>query len=225
MWTLTDTAMSMLASKNPIGKGHCMTESTSTSSAELLAQHADGDPAALQALLVKHLDWLRTHASRRLGAALRKKADTGDIVQEAVLGFLKYGPKVSIESEGQLRQLLLKVVENTICDRHGYFTAKRRDMAREAPLPSSSVVELSSSRHPHPADRLERHETEAEVRLALELLPPTDREIVVRRLWEQQPFDQIATALESTPDAVRMRFRRALAQLSNHLVRLRQGEI
>lgn len=197
----------------------------SETTARLLARHAEGDERALPELVVRHLDWLQEQVHHRLGPALRRKAETGDFVQEALVGFLRYGPKVVIESEQQLKRLLLIVVEHTICDRHGYFTAKRRDMAREATLSPDSVVLLDSDRAPAPSEAAVRGEVEAEVRLALELLSPEDREIVVRRMWDQQSYDAIAEAVDSTPDAVRMRFRRALAQLSKRLVRLRHGEI
>ena len=58
----------------------------------LLQRWHAGDRHALEALVETHMEWISLHVKRRLGPALRARAETGDYVQDAVLegaGFIK----------------------------------------------------------------------------------------------------------------------------------------
>lgn len=64
---------------------------------------------------------------------------------------------------------------------------------------------------------LERLEDAEGVRAAVAGLPPTLREVLVLRVFEEQPFEQIAEVLGSNTVAVRKRYSRALAELRQRL--------
>jgi len=81
--------------------------------------------------LERHLPWIQKQVRLRLGSKLRAKGETCDYVQDAVVQFLHYGPRIMISSDRQFRALLARIVENALCDKHDWFTARRRDMTYE----------------------------------------------------------------------------------------------
>lgn len=62
-------------------------------------------------------------------------------------------------------------------------------------------------------------ETKSAVWEALDRLSPTDREVVLLRGIEQSPLRAVAASVQSTPEAVRKRYHRALAQLRSFVPR------
>lgn len=192
----------------------------------LLQRWNDGDERALQELLKLHLPWIQSHVSNRMGGLVRAKEDTQDVVQDALVEFLRYGPRFKVSNEAHLRFLLGRVAENLLRDRHDFFTRRRRSTARERPLPEDTVLELDAgSRDSVRPDRaLEKKQWQAWVRLALELMNPEEREVIVLRQWDELEFAQIAEKIGGTADAARMRFQRALPKLAQKIQQLQRGE-
>lgn len=192
----------------------------------LLERWNGGDEHALQELLRLHLPWIQSHVSNRMGGLVRAKEDTQDVVQDALVEFLRYGPRFKVSSEAHLRFLLGRIAENVLRDRHDFFTRRRRSAARERPLPEDTVLELDAgSRDSVRPDRaLEKKQWQAWVRLALELMDPEEREVIVLRQWDELEFAQIAEKIGGTADAARMRFQRALPKLAQKIQQLQRGE-
>ena len=192
----------------------------------LLQRWNAGDETALQELLQLHLPWIQSHVHKRLGGLVRAKEETSDVVQNALVEFLRYGPRFQVSNEAHLRFLLGRIAENVLRDRHDYFTRRRRQAAREQPLPEDSVLELDAGTRDgqRPDAELERKQWQAWVRLALELIDPNDREVIVLRQWDELEFAQIAEKLGGSADSVRMRFQRALPKLALKIQQLQRGE-
>jgi len=186
-----------------------------------------GDPTALAALLERNLDWIHQRVSRRLGPVLRKKGETCDYVQDAMVQFLRYGPRIQVNDEGHFRALLARIVENTLSDQHDWFTRARRRVSREHPLPGDSVLSLDEPRDTvtTPSKAAQHHEEEALIRLGMELLDPEDRNIIALRQWENLPFHQIGERLGITPEAAGKRHNRAVARLAKKVGALRRGDL
>lgn len=202
--------------------------STSVASAsDLLRRTHAGDRAAFEALLVRELPYIRERVHRRLGAALRARAETGDLVQDALLRLLEYGPRFLVSNDAHLRALLARIVENVIRDGADRASALRRGRSRERALERDSVLELDppadSPRRPSTAAA--RNEERAWIPLALELLETADRRLLVEREWDGRPFADIAAGLGVTEDAARMRYGRALARLARAIDALRTGRL
>lgn len=193
---------------------------------QLMERWCQGDADAASDLIARVLPWVRRHVRVRLGAALRHKDETFDIVQEALLEYLKYGQRFRVTDKASFRALLGKIVGNVLSDRHAWYTRKRRDMHRErARLGQSSVCIDPVGSATDPALRAERSEDLEFMRLALEVMQPLDRDVVVRHQLDGQTFEAIAVDLGLQPDAVRKRFHRALPRLSETVRRLRAGEV
>jgi len=191
----------------------------------LLRRWHGGDRQALDRLVERELPWIRDFVHGRLGQLLRARGETEDYVQEAMLHVLRYGPRFVTDNRDAFRRLLARIVENSVRDMADWHGAERRALRRERPVPSDSVLHLD---RPHetvtrPSQEAERKEQEAWVALALELLDPDDRRVILLRQWEGLPFAEVAQRLGLAEDTARMRFRRALPRLARKLEELRTG--
>jgi RNA polymerase sigma-70 factor (ECF subfamily) len=192
-----------------------------------LEQWHRGDQRGLDALLERHLPWLHAHVRKRIGSALRNKDESMDYVQDAVVEFLRYGPRIKISDDAMFRALLMRIIENTVHHRHRWYTALRRDIAKERPLPTDTILYLDPpiGQVRTPSQSAERHEEEAWVRLGLEILEPDYREILVLRKWEKLSFSRIGEKLGITEVAARMKHNRAVSCLGSVVCALRAGEL
>jgi RNA polymerase sigma-70 factor (ECF subfamily) len=158
---------------------------------------------------------------------MRLKAETGDVVQQAMVSFLKYGPRFLLSNATHFRALIVRIVENVLRDQNDFFRAGRRNSARERALPDDSVLDLDLPVETvtRPMDAALRNESVALVRLSLELMKPEDREIILLRQFEGMSFAEIGKRLSIAEDSARMRFQRALPRLAEVVERVRNGRI
>jgi RNA polymerase sigma factor (sigma-70 family) len=194
---------------------------------DLLARWHDGDETALAQLVALHHDWLRGHVERRLGAFLRARGDADDYLQDAILDFLRDGPRFQVRDGGQFRALLGRIVENTLRDKNDWFRAKRRRLGTNVTISRDSVLPLDPAlqRSTTPSQNASRVEVRDWVRLGLELLEAEDRKIILAREYEDQSFVQIGEELGMTANAVRMRWVRAVARLAEVMKGLQAGQL
>lgn len=180
-----------------------------------LRQWHQGDRAALDRLLKRDMPWIRDCIQRRMGPKLQRKADSEDYIQDVLVEALRYTPKFMVHSRKQFRALLGRIAENIMCNHIEYFTARRRDMDRESSLPRDSVLNLqvTTSSGERPSEIAMRKEENAWLRLALELMEPEDRRIILLRDWDALSFKRVGEELGITEDAARMRHRRAMEKL------------
>ncbi len=178
-------------------------------------------------MVARNLSWIRQYVRLRIAPYLRHQADSQDFVQDALVQVLESGPRFEIENEQHFRSLIARIVTNDIRDRHRYLHRQRRNVLRERPFGTESVLQLDppAKAVTRPSQFMERNERQAWVRLAMEFLDPETRELVRLRIWQGQAFTAIGEALGVSEDAARMRFKRALAKLADRVVDLRSGGI
>ena len=200
-------------------------ESTDSSTDD--ANGGAGASGAPEGLLERHLPWIHRRVKARLGRHLRKKLETSDVVQGAMVEFLRYGPRIDVETDEQFRRLLARIVENEICDQNQWFKRKRRSMSREQPLPETSIVRLGGpvGSATRPDEAAQKAEEKACLRLALELLEPSDRQVLVLRQWEELSFEAVAGELRCTVEAARKRYARAVQRLAGRMEELQRGDL
>ncbi|MFH0947091.1 MAG: sigma-70 family RNA polymerase sigma factor [Planctomycetota bacterium] len=193
--------------------------------AYLLREWQEGDDESLGTLLERHLPWLRRYVRRQMKPSLRVRADTADLVQDAVLELLRYGPRFRISKEVHFRALMARIVVNTLRGKHDWFSAMRRNIARERPLPDGSVLDLDAGTDlsATPSQHIGHQERQAWIRMGLELLEPDDRNVIVFREWEGLSFAEIGRRLELSDDAARKRYKRAVPRLAEVVFALRRG--
>jgi len=196
------------------------------STIELLRRWHGGDRAALELLLREELPWLEARIRKRLGPLLRSREETCDFLQESLVELLSYGPRFLLRNRIHFRALLSRIAENVLRGRHDRYTALRRQIHRERPLSSDTVVDLDlPAAVTDPGDRAMANENEARLRLTLEILPHEEREVLLLRQWDGLSFEKLGERLGTTPDAARMRYHRALSRLGKTLRLLEEGRL
>jgi RNA polymerase sigma-70 factor (ECF subfamily) len=191
----------------------------------LLDAWRGGDESALNAILQRYHDWLHQYVRSRMGAHLRRQAESMDVVQEAALEVLRYGPQFVVSSEDDFRALLGRIVENNLRDRGRRMNAARRDSGREQAYTQGMSVDLDAPSVSTPSMQMSRRENEEWMRLAVELMDPDERDVVVMRQSDGMQWEEIGEALGIGKSAARMRFERALPKLALKIQKLKNGRI
>lgn len=193
-----------------------------------LEQWNGGDADGLKSLLERHLPWIHEHVPKRLGPLLRRKADASDYVQDVVVQFLQYGPRIHISDDNHFRALMIRIVENALCDKHDWYIARRRAHALDHPQPSDTVLSLdppAGKTIPTPSKVAAKNEDEAWIHLGMELLDSAERELLVLRQWDELSFEEIGKRLDISQDAAWKRHNRAVHHLAKKVGLLRRRRI
>jgi RNA polymerase sigma-70 factor (ECF subfamily) len=136
----------------------------------------------------------------------RDEADTRDLLQEI---FVKLARDENLlRGVREERAFLIRLAHNAAIDlmrRRGTRERTRENFAAEAVSPFA------------PADDLDAETFRCEVAGALAELPPDQRAVAHLKLWEGLTFEQIAAALEISPNTAASRYRYALDKLRGRL--------
>jgi RNA polymerase sigma factor (sigma-70 family) len=141
---------------------------------------------------------------------------------------LRDGPRFVVSDREHLRALLSRLVENVLHVHVRRVQAQRRDVRREVAPPSGESVlflDRCAATVETPSQAASADEARAWVRLALEMLDPEDRDVVLWREYQGLSFAEVAERLGLQEDAARMRFNRALPKLAHKLEQLRAGRV
>lgn len=189
---------------------------------EYLSRWSEGDEVALRELVERDVQWVHRHVRRRIGPELRKKIESVDVVQEAMVEVLRYAPRFVAPDQQRFRGLMVRIVENVLRDHHQFFHARRRAMSQEAS--GADVLDLSGDSAERPDRAVESDDERRWLRLGLELLSPEDRRVVILRQWDELSFEDIGRELDVPANTARMRFSRAIGRLARKVAALRDGE-
>jgi len=197
---------------------------------DLLHRWHDGDRAAFEDLVRRNLPWLLEHVRARIGNRLRAHEESHDHVQEAVIDVLTYGPRFEIANNAHFRALLARIVEHNLRDHGRWFARERRDVQRNRPIPSDTVMQLDPpvrcvTRPSEAGSLAEREEQKEWIRLAVELLDPMDRDVLQLRVFDGMSFEEIGERIGVSANAARLRHRRALPRLARKVRELARGRI
>ena len=195
-------------------------------STRLLELWKAGNQDALNALFARHGAWITERVRRELGDRLRQKMESSDVVQDALLRFMKHGPQIHVDNEKRFRALMSRIVINVICDQSDYWTARRRDLAQEHSLDAGAIVYVDGrSEAREPSEQLRSAETHAQVRLALELLSPIHREVYLRFAFDKWSHKQIADQLGKTESAAQQLYARAASKFAQAFESIRGKDV
>jgi RNA polymerase sigma-70 factor (ECF subfamily) len=186
----------------------------------LLQRYQTGDQDALNELYNRYLNRVLAAVRARLGAELRGKLESWDVLQDALMVSLKNVPSFNQTGEGAFLSWLAKVVENRIRDHLDFFRADKRDHRLEKPMAarlpdSSDQIDIPQRNSPSPSQVLILSEDLARLETAMDQLPEESRELILAVKIEGRSYQEIADATGKSPDAVRMQVKRALVALTN----------
>jgi RNA polymerase sigma-70 factor (subfamily 1) len=190
----------------------------------LIQQVQQGDRAALDELCDRYLMRVLAVVRIRLGAKLREKVESCDIVQEVMIDALGKIKSFDFRTEGAFLKFLNQVVENRIRDEADRWAAQKRSPDREVPLnaprsdgernPLDIVGERSAQT---PSKVVSVREDLERLELAMDRLGEKSaeyRDLIVAIKIEGRTYREIAEENQSTEDAVRMRAKRAMLSLA-----------
>jgi RNA polymerase sigma-70 factor (ECF subfamily) len=188
-------------------------------STDLVTRAKQGDQDALNELLVVHQEPLRRIVRVRLGARLRRKVESMDIVQEALMVAAKNIHKEEFQSSAAIRNWLARIAEHKITDAHDYFTAQRREPAREQSvnvvINGESVGWDVPGQGPSPHSNMAGSELFEIVDEAMTELSEDHREVILMRQYCGAGWSEIASSIGRTLAATQELHRRGWERLQS----------
>jgi RNA polymerase sigma-70 factor, ECF subfamily len=179
-----------------------------------------GDAGAFQALVAPHLRALHLHCYRMLGSY----ADAEDAMQESLLR--AWRGLAGFEGRSPLRHWLYRITTTTCLkaiERRGRAPAAGPDVAWLQPYPDTLLDQLTDQ-DADPAVIVDRRESVALAFItALQILPGTQRAVLILRDVLDWPAQQVADLLDTTAAAVNSALQRARATLARTDVSLTQS--
>jgi RNA polymerase sigma factor (sigma-70 family) len=165
-------------------------------------------------------DRLQLYVRLRLGAELRRRVDSMDVLQEAFLhahrDVAKFDTSNARDPERRFAQWLCRIADHRILDLASRHGAARRNLGREQRDVTQVLRDLQRSGH-GPATSLVRQEERVRLADAVEGLEDADREIFVRRHFEGETIEVIAQRVGRSASAVRRVLGRVTLELGRQL--------
>ena len=178
----------------------------------LFERLAKGERGALEEVCRIYGDRVASIARRKIWKRLRRRLETADIAQDAMVEFLRLPPGERFDSEAAFLAWVHRVVEHRVQSAARYWRADRRRAEREVSKGSSSS--LADSHAERPSQILQAKEDMVRISVALAGLSSEDRKIMNSRLILKLPWDKVAASMEISPAAAQMRYHRARQRLS-----------
>lgn len=194
----------------------------------LLEKAQDGDGQALNELCRRYQQRVLATVRIRLGAELRRRVESWDIVQEVMIDALRKVNSFDYKTDGAFLHFLNRVVENKIRDEADRQRAGKRDPALEVSFDAARSayavfpLDMPDSASPTPSKVLSLHEDLALLERAMDRLAAESeeyRDLIVAVKIEGRTYAEIAEEIGPkepglTVDAVRMRVKRATLALT-----------
>ncbi|MHC4939901.1 MAG: sigma-70 family RNA polymerase sigma factor [Planctomycetota bacterium] len=189
---------------------------------QLLRAAREGSPGALNELLGLYRAQIRYEAGIRLEGALRSKLDGSDAAQGVLMRATERFDQFRGESPAEFVGWLRTILANHLRDEQRRYRAESRSVAREVRLEDleqfdADCAELLGTDPDATTSEAARRELSLKVAHALEALPESARELLVLRNFDQLEWSEVADRLQTSPDAARMRWSRAIHLLGMHL--------
>jgi RNA polymerase sigma-70 factor (ECF subfamily) len=198
----------------------------SSDTQDLLHRVKTGEGEAVDQLLARHREPLRRMIALRLDAALARRLDASDVVQEVLLEANRRLKEYLKNPSMPFHLWLRHIAKDRMIDAHRrHRQAQRRSLDKEQPLQpavmrdASSVQALASlvDQELTPASAAIRQELERRFWTELAQLDEDDREIILMRHFEQMSNQDAAAALGLSQAAAGMRYIRAMRRLRTRM--------
>lgn len=188
----------------------------------LVDQAKGGDGSAIEALLVRHLPAIDAYVRLRAGKLVRAKESTADVVQSVCREVLEHLDDFDFRGEAQFRHWLCQHALHKILNKKRFYTAEKRDAAREQAARARSTDQNTSALDCYatictPSRVAAGKEALEAFELAFEQLPEDYRSVITLHRIIGLSFLEIAPMMERSEGAVRNLFNRGVARLSTML--------
>lgn len=186
--------------------------------AELIARAARGDGEAVELLIEQHLPALRAFVRAHMGARLRARESTSDVVQSICRELLTRQERFQHPAPDAFRAWLFTTARRKLSNRVRGLERQKRDAAREVAgdLRESALAELGGAyaRISSPSGQVLRAEEVERLEAALDQLTPDHREVLTLAHLVGLSRAEIGREMGKTEEAVRQLLHRATAKLA-----------
>ena len=183
----------------------------------LVAMAKGGDESALNQLCRVYWSRVLWIVRLRMGAELRSKLESMDMVQDVLLCVFRDLGDFTYRSEGDFLRWLSRLVENRLRGKVTKLHAGKRDIRKEVRLdsngPTTSGKFVGPIETTTPSVIMSRREDLARLEKAIDALKPEYREIIVLTKIEGLSYKEIGQRLGKSEEAVRKQVSRALETL------------
>ena len=188
----------------------------------LVALAKDGDKFALNQLYSIYAERVRWMVRLRMGAELRSKLESMDMVQDTLIHALSDLDDFTYKSEGDFIRWLSTIAENVLRGNLKKLHTNKRDIRREVPLnnygPNTTrrVVENPGPiAATTPSVIMSKKEDLCNLEKAIDQLKPKYREVIILAKIDGLSYKDIGKRLGKSEDAVGMLLSRAMLALTN----------
>jgi RNA polymerase sigma-70 factor (ECF subfamily) len=193
--------------------------------AELIQRAARGDAEAVERLIEHHLPALRAFVRAHMGARVRARESTSDVVQSICRELLTHQERFRHPGEEAFKAWLFTTARRKLSNRVRDLERQKRDAAREvqADLGESALGDLGDAyaRISSPSGAVLRREEIERLEAALDQLSPDHREVLTLAHLAGLSRAEIGRQMEKSEEAVRQLLHRATARLA---ILLEDGE-
>lgn len=188
----------------------------------LVALAKKGDRTALEQLCQVYGERVHWIVRFRMGAEIRSKLDSMDVVQDAFVLALEDLEDFTYRDEGDFLRWMSRIVENRIRDNIKKLHAEKRSIRKEVPLRNrlpatkrSSAGAVGPIATTTPSVIVSQREDLDKLEKAIDKLRPEYREAIILRKIEGLSYKEIGDQLGKRADAVGMLVSRAMISLIN----------
>lgn len=175
----------------------------------VVAEAVAGDRGALRQVLETIRPIVVRYCRARIGTAERTGLSADDVAQEVCLAAITALPRYREQGRPFLA-FVYGIAAHKVADAH-------RAAGRDLSYPADSLPDRRSP-EPGPEQLAIEADSVARMNELLEVLPDKQREILILRVVVGLSAEETATAVSTTPGAVRVAQHRALARLKSELI-------
>jgi RNA polymerase sigma-70 factor (ECF subfamily) len=190
------------------------------SETELLRRLAGGDESALEELLDEHLPGLRGFVRLHVGAELRAREETTDLVQSVCREILLHRERFRYPGENGFKRWLYATALRKIRNRADYWRAEKRAGEHEVHLDASDgegQLLACYRAFRTPSAEIAGREEIARIEATFDRLSSDHREVITLSKIAGLPRAEVAAQMGRSEDAVSMLLYRALGRLAELL--------
>jgi RNA polymerase sigma-70 factor (ECF subfamily) len=193
---------------------------------ELLRRCRAGEARAREELFGRYRHYLHVLARAQLGRHLQAKCSPSDLVQLTLLEAHRDFGAFQGEHEGELLAWLRRILAHNLCNEARRYGARQRDAAREVSLDqvragleqsSLALARGLAAGGPSPSSAAAGREDAVRLADALAHLPEDYQTVLLLRVFEGLPAEDVARHMGRSAGAVRMLQMRALTALREQL--------
>ncbi len=193
---------------------------------ELIRRCRAGESGAPEQLFARYRHYLYVLAQAQLGRRLRIKCAPSDLVQQTLLEAHRDFVGFQGQHEGELLAWLRRILAHNLFNEARRYGARQRDAEREISLDrvragvddSSAALERGlAANGPSPSEAALQHEATVRLADALARLPEDYQTVLLLRVFEELPAEEVAQRMGRSAGAVRMLQMRALTALRQEI--------